>query len=376
METTVEAAISPVDSHISKLAAAEEECVHRHISVDVPAKRIDQSQPEKTPAPVAADRKTRLNHLAQELNAVKRLDELFTPEAEPATDATSKIEANPQKETKSKDHVEREAAPVVNASVSVSESAARRSNSTRGVTRSAFESLRANLAGSLELTRMQPRSNSNRRRAPPLPDQKPVVSLQPEAAPVAETTPLAETAAVKSTNGPILGQMEQRHDEQVRSDKELENEDEEEERAVSLPMFETSARSHHDRSRSTSPMPRSASICFEPQGFNERIDASSSSIGGEGMNPRSISLSRVEPIRSSPSSKVGLAPKPPSFRRILKERAVQLFQLNDTAAAAAGAATAKTQTAADTRLSRSDQFIAAADESKPRRFKNFRKVPN
>jgi len=61
---------------------------------------------------------------------------------------------------------------------------AKRSNSTRGLTRSAFETLRANLAGSLELSRMYPRAaastttttptaTSSRRPAPATPQATP-----------------------------------------------------------------------------------------------------------------------------------------------------------------------------------------------------------
>ena len=290
----------------------------------------DSTAPAEDNPPAPADRQAKLNVLAQELNAVKRLDELTVTECEDQAEAVSEAQANvEQVESQVKAEVIRSTAETsadqTDSSTSAAakasacareprESPTKRSNSTRGLTRSAFEVLRANLAGSLELTRMYPRTNNNRRPAPPLPEPSsvtPILAFEPVQVPSAAPEPVPVEEIPPAPHPP--------------------------EESVSMSLMEPER--SVERSRPSSPMLRSASISFAPEGSGDDVNE---------LHPRSVSLTRAEQ-----RSTTGLAPKPPSIRRLLKERATQLFQLAD--------GSPKTQ--ADPRLSRSEQFALDGKKS-------------
>ena len=180
---------------------------------------------------------------------------------------------------------------------------------TRGMTRTAFEALRANLAGTLELSRVshsaQPQraSMSTKRQAPPAPEEA-IVSSSPDVA--------LDHAKDKTTTTTTP--------------------------SVEL---ETAKKSHPERAQSASPHYRNSLFCPSPDGFDsdspEEVDP----------QPRSVSLTRID--RPKGPSGVNLTPKPPSIRKMIRDRATQFLQRAESGA--------KNSTSA-MRLSRSERFAA------------------
>ena len=183
-----------------------------------------------------------------------------------------------------------------------------RSSSTRGLTRSAFEALRANLAGTLELSRVcQPNRasvNNTKRQAPPTPDDssstdppEPAVPPSPPPAPPTPPPPPPLEIPPAKAESPV---------------------------EVVKPA---------DRAISASPRYRNSFICTSPEGSVATDDY-----------PRSVSLTRVERTDSQ-----SMATKPPSIRKMLKERATHFLQMADSSGSCGGGSSGS-------RLSRSERF--------------------
>lgn len=173
---------------------------------------------------------------------------------------------------------------------------------TRGLTRSAFEALRANLAGSLELTRVGQPARASKRQAPPAPTA------------AKEEKPEEEVTSIPADETPPSSL-------------------EETGRKSSLP----------ERAQSASPLYRGSLVCPSP-------DADDGPDDDLQQPPRSVSLTRVDrPERSDGPSGVNLVPKPPSIRKMIRDRATQLLQRAESGARSSSAAM---------RLSRSDRFAS------------------
>lgn len=216
-----------------------------------------------------------------------------------------------------------------------------RSSSTRGLTRSAFEALRANLAGTLELSRVcqPPRSspsvNGTKRQAPPTPqlrdpeesstDAESITPVSPT--PVTPSSPPATPVmSCPSPSPPIPPALPVSE-------------------PITIPKSESPPSSIEtiirptDRAVSASPRYRNSYICTSPEGSLETsLD--------EEDHPRSISLTRVERTDSQ-----SMSTKPPSIRKILKERATHFLQLAEGGGGCGGGSSSS-------RLSRSDRFAA------------------
>lgn len=221
-----------------------------------------------------------------------------------------------------------------------------RSNSTRGLTRSAFEALRANLAGSLELSRVcQPQRGTNsgnpKRQAPPTPlscdtessnspsDSSPsssptsLASLNPADA-VPPLPPLTQSPP-SPPPAPALPPLNE----------------------CVIPMKQSPPSSLEksrppDRAISASPRYRNSLICTSPGGGPMVMD-------GEDGHPRSVSLTRVD--RSDSQS---MATKPPSIRKFIKERATHFLHMAEGGGSCGGGSSRPS----GSRLSRSDRFAA------------------
>lgn len=204
------------------------------------------------------------------------------------------------------------------------ENAASETSSTRGLTRSAFEALRANLAGSLELSRVSqpPQRSSTKRQAPTVPAEAIAVTIPTVPTPTEEGDSMSPSQPLRQPSPPVPPSP------------------------PSPPTAEnqTSRKNSTERALSASPCFRNSLICVSPEGTtftNEEED----------RQPRSISLTRVER-----SDSTHLSSKPPSIRKILKERATQLLQRAESG----------TKSCSSGRLSRSDRFFAS-DESNCRK---------
>jgi hypothetical protein len=227
-----------------------------------------------------------------------------------------------------------------------------RSNSTRGLTRSAFEALRANLAGSLELSRVcQPQSRAGnsgnpKRQAPPTPlscDAEDSTGQQPDSGPsspppslasladpvaVSSAPPTLPTSSIPPTPppAPALPPLA----DFVIPKKES-----------PPPPPEVCGRPG-DRAISASPRFRNSLICTSPDGGSVAMDEEDQG------HPRSVSLTRVE--RSDSQS---MATKPPSLRKFIKERATHFLHMAEAGGSCGGSARPS-----GSRLSRSERFAA------------------
>ncbi|EFX74210.1 hypothetical protein DAPPUDRAFT_109115 [Daphnia pulex] len=230
-----------------------------------------------------------------------------------------------------------------------------RSNSTRGLTRSAFEALRANLAGSLELSRVcQPQSRAGnsgnpKRQAPPTPlscdaedstgqpdsgPSSPPPSLASLADPVAVSSapPTPPTSSIPPTPppAPALPPLA----DFVIPKKES-----------PPPPPEVAGRPGGDRAISASPRFRNSLICTSPDGGSVAMDDEDQGL------PRSVSLTRVE--RSDSQS---MATKPPSLRKFIKERATHFLHMAEAGGSCGGGGGSARPSGS--RLSRSERFAA------------------
>ena len=203
-------------------------------------------------------------------------------------------------------------------------------NSTRGLTRSAFEALRTSLAGSLELSRMygsaqQPQRQSGReaattkRPAPPTPLETHEDLNDPQ--PVA-SEPIGCAVAASAL---------------------------EEEESIVVPVIINSSRPPlAERALSASPVYRnrnsSSSVCQSPEGSGHFSDVPLSDEEKKPPQPRSISLNRAVERTDS-----HLQAKSPSIRKMIKDRTTKLlFNMADGSVVKCGSS----------RMSRSERFAA------------------
>lgn len=291
--------------------------------------------PPRTPSPViAAPPPTEINN-----NPIKAVR--IEPDKTTLADQPTECARSPQTPKKTSDE---------NLKVD-SFSSDGRSSSTRGLTRSAFEALRANLAGTLELSRVcQPQRSSvsnTKRQAPPTPlprdpedsptDAESISTLPPTpvtpSSPVATPVPPIPTPTPSPTPSPptppalpALSVAEPDIPAKAISS--------------SLPSsLEVVVRPTPDRAVSASPRFRNSLICTSPEG-------SLDSTQEEEDYPRSLSLTRVERTDSQ-----SMSTKPPSIRKIIKERATHFLQMAEGGGSCGGGTSSS-------RLSRSDRFAA------------------
>ncbi|XP_032793863.2 platelet binding protein GspB [Daphnia magna] len=291
--------------------------------------------PPRTPSPITMANEINNNPIKAVL--AEQEDQVQThPDAQPTP-----LSKSPRLTNKS-DEAKEEATKTDSFSVDC------RSNSTRGLTRSAFEALRANLAGSLELSRVcQPQRGINggnpKRQAPPTPlscdtensasqsDSGPssppssLASLN-MADPVAPLPPPAQSPP-SPPPAPALPSLI--------------------ECVVTTPAKQSPPTSAEkirpsDRAISASPRFRNSLICTSPDGGSMAVDE-------EDGHPRSVSLTRVE--RSDSQS---MATKPPSIRKFIKERATHFLHMADAGGSCGGGSSRPS----GSRLSRSDRFAA------------------
>ena len=231
-----------------------------------------------------------------------------------------------------------------------------RSNSTRGLTRSAFEALRANLAGSLELSRVcQPQRVNNsvnpKRQAPPTPlscdaedsngqpDSSPsspppsLASLVDPLVVVAPSPPPTPPTPATPPSPPPAPALPPLTDFVILSAK----------KDPSPPASSEVARPAADRAISASPRYRNSLICTSPDGGSVAMDDE------DHGHPRSVSLTRVE--RSDSQS---MATKPPSIRKFIKERATHFLHMAESGGNCGGGSSRPS----GSRLSRSERFAA------------------
>lgn len=201
-----------------------------------------------------------------------------------------------------------------------------RHNSTRGLTRSAFEALRANLAGSLELSRMvqqqqqhkSPTPNGSvKRQAPPTPTHE-VEKADRAALENGEEKQQQSIPPVPPPPPPPAPPVQE-------------------------PQPVLKVKRSTERAMSASPRFRNSLVCSAPDG--EQVES----------QPRSVSLTRVERCDSERQNK-------PSIRKIIKERATQLLSMADSSSKTSG------------RLSRADRFAAETGKKAKGRFSSIRKL--